>query len=88
MQNSPHVPRVVLDPGKLLDERGDSRQRPQLSFEAMSPRPKAQRGLYTGQLLCIESGLSPGAPRSLELFRASLQEAQKPPAYTLTADAE
>ena len=82
------MPRVVLDSGKPLDDRGNSWQRPQACFEAMSPRPKTQRSLYLGQLLCIESGLASGAPRSLELLGAPLEKTEKPSAYTLTADAK
>jgi hypothetical protein len=72
MQDSPHVPRVILCTGKLLDDLSNPGQSPQVCFEAMTLRPKTQRGIYLGQLPCIESGLTSGAPRSLELLGTSL----------------
>jgi hypothetical protein len=82
------MPRVIRDSGKPLDHPGDSRQRPQVCPEAMTLGTKTQRGIYHGQLLCIESGLASGSPRSLELRDAPFQKAEKPSAYALTADAK
>jgi hypothetical protein len=82
------VPRVILDSGKLLDHLGNSRQRPQVCRKAMTLWPKTQRGIYLGQLLCIESGLASGAPRSLEFLDAPLDKTAKPAAYALAADAK
>jgi len=72
MQDSPHVSRVILGTGKLLDDLSNPRQRPQVCLEAMTLRPNTQRGIYLGQLPCIESGFASGAPRSLELLGTSL----------------
>ena len=82
------MPRVVLDSGKPLDDLGNSRQRPQACLEAMSLRPKTQRGVYLGQLFSIESGLASSAPRSFERLEAPLEETEDPSAYALTADAK
>ena len=82
------MPRVIRDSGKPLDHPGDSRQRPQVCPEAMTLRTKTHRGIYHGQLLCIESGLASGSPRSLELLDAPIQKAQKPSANTLPADVQ
>jgi hypothetical protein len=88
MQDSPHVPRVILHPGKLLDHLSDSRQRPQICFEAVPLRTKTQRGIYPTQLPCIEPGLASGTPCSLELLNAPFHKTEKPSAYALTADAK
>jgi hypothetical protein len=82
------MPRVIRDSGEPLDHPGDSRQRPQVCPETMSLRTKTQRGIYRGQLPCIESGLASGSPSSLELLNAPFQKAEKPSAYALTADAK
>jgi hypothetical protein len=82
------VPRVVGDAGKLLNHLGDSRQRPQVCSEAMTLRSETQRGIYLGQLLCIEAGFASGAPRSLEFLDAPLEKTGKPSADALTADAK
>ena len=82
------MPRVILHPGKLLDHLSDSRQRPQICFEAVPLRTKTQRGIYPTQLPCIEPGLASGTPCSLELLNASFHKTEKPSAYALTADAK
>jgi hypothetical protein len=50
--------------------------------------PKTQRGIYPGQLPCIQSGLASRPPCSFEFLGAPFQKAEKPSAYALTADAK
>lgn len=82
------MPWVIPDSGKLLDHPGDSRQRPQVCLEAVPLGPKTQRAIDPGQLPCIEPGLASSAPCSLEFLGAPFQKAEKPSAYTLTADTQ
>ena len=82
------MPRVICDSGKLLDHPGDSRQRPEVCFEAMLLRPKTQRGIYPAQFPRIKSWLASGAPGALEFRGTAFQKAGKPSAYALTANAQ
>ena len=59
-QETPHMPRVILHPGQLLDELRDAGQRPEARAEAMRARALAEGGFDAAQLRRRQSRLAPG----------------------------